>query len=87
MQNVWIHIDNPSYWESPATVVSLPLMPRIGETVYLTWETMIRLIDAGAFLPKPDIEKDMRFKDNFEVLDICHIEDEEIPHILISTRQ
>ena len=86
MTRVWVHIEGPYGWESPGTVIDLPGMPRTGETVYLSEETIIRLITWGAFMPIVDINDlppDVR--DNLTVVNICYVEGEELPHLMLST--
>ena len=85
MTYVWIHIEDPEtdYWESPAIVVKLPSLPRIGETVYLSEEAIGTLISQGALLPWLTQEDTISFPDALTVVDICYIENEELPHLLL----
>ena len=85
MTYVWIHIEDPEsdYWEGPAIVIKLPSLPRIGETVYLSEEAIETLISRGALLPSLSVENTITFPDGMTVLDICYIENEELPHLLL----
>ena len=85
MIRVWVHIDGPYDWESPGTVVCLPGLPRTGESVYLSEETLIRLVSWGSLVPRVDIhDLPPEIQGNLTVVDVCYIEGEDLPHILLS---
>ena len=87
MQRIWIHINNDRYWENPGIVINLPALPRIGETVYLSELTMQLLIDKNLLQMQTSFDKGIEYRDNFYVEDICYIEDDPHPHILLSFNQ
>lgn len=84
MVKVWIHILSDAYWEGGALVVSLPALPRLGETVYLSEQTLENLLEKNIISPDIHTRKGLAFNDAFTVRDICYIEDEELPHIMLS---
>ena len=83
MIHAWIHTTGDNYWEGCATVISLPAMPRIGETVYLSEETLQSILEKSGALLDIYITDQVLVRDNFTVTDICHIEGEELPHLMI----
>lgn len=83
MIHTWIHISGKDYWEGDAIVITLPSLPRIGESVYFSDDTMTLLIDKGILSPEIITGERLAFNDTFVVTDICYIENEELPHIMI----
>lgn len=83
MTHAWIHTTGDNYWEGFAIVVHLPALPRIGETVYLTEETLRTILEKSGALLDVVVTDQILVKENFTVTDICHIEGEELPHLMI----
>lgn len=84
MIQTWLHVKGDDYWEGESFVINLPALPRIGETVYLTEETMTELLARQVMFADLKTDQNIQFDDAFTVVDICYIEDEELPHIMIS---
>lgn len=85
MIHTWLHANGKDYWEGEAIVIELPALPRIGETVYLSEQTMLELLSRHIICPKTETDEKMGFDDAFVITDICYIEGEDLPHIMIST--
>ncbi len=83
MTHVWIHTTGDNYWEGYATVVTFPALPRIGETVYLSEETLQRILEKSGAVLDVVLADTILVRENFTVTDICHIEGEELPHLMI----
>ena len=84
MVQAWVHTVSNHYWNGYSVPVLLPYVPRIGETIYLSQDTVEQLIVHGELQAPARYTGDIQVFTDLLVTDVCYFENEENIHIMVT---